>query len=101
MLYWGTQAYAIQQILLRGLPNLDFTIRPSERKFWDPQFSSPFFLIVEPAVGRKIQLSGEMLPAVRVGTVHAILLCPRDTGEHAQSFAPAVLATHADPVPVC
>jgi hypothetical protein len=27
---WGTQAYAIQQILLRGLHDLDFTIRPSE-----------------------------------------------------------------------
>jgi hypothetical protein len=41
LLYWGTLAYATQQILLRGLPNLDFTIRPSERKLWDPQLRSP------------------------------------------------------------
>jgi hypothetical protein len=50
-LYWGTHAYTTQQILLRGLPNLDFTIRPSERKLWDPQFWSPF-LNVEPTVGK-------------------------------------------------
>jgi hypothetical protein len=51
ILYWGTQAYAIQKILLRGLHNLDFTYRPSEQKLWDPQFYYPL-LIVEPTVRR-------------------------------------------------
>jgi hypothetical protein len=45
------RAYATQKILLRGLPNLDFTTRPSVRKLCDPQLKAQC-LNVEPTVRR-------------------------------------------------